>query len=156
MPLDKEAYVARVANASQIELVVINFEIVLDYLEESKNQIDDIKVLRVTINNALNGIRELKLSLNMEYEISSSLMTLYLHIDNKLYNYLFSKNLDSLQEAIDILNTLKDGFETIAKDDNSNKPVMDNSERIYSGLTYGKDMNLEEYVDLDVNRGFKI
>lgn len=156
MALDKEAYVAKVANASQLELVVINFEIVLDYLEESRKSIGDLRAFQVNIANAMRGVRELKLSLNMDYEISKCLLTLYMHVDGKLSQYLISEDTEILQEAINILNDIKEGFETIAKEETEKQAVMGNAQQIFSGLTYGKDMNHTEYVDIDVNRGFTV
>ncbi len=43
MGINKQDYVAKIASASPLKLVIINFEIIFDYLEESKKAINNEK-----------------------------------------------------------------------------------------------------------------
>ena len=50
MSINKEEYVAKIATASPLRLVIINFEILFDYLEESKKNINDDKSFDFKLN----------------------------------------------------------------------------------------------------------
>ena len=77
MGINKQDYVAKIANASPLKLVVINFEIILDYLKESENTINNEKEFDFNILKARQFLSELRASLDMQYEISTYLI---LHI----------------------------------------------------------------------------
>jgi flagellar protein FliS len=60
-----------------------------------------------------------------------------------------------LQDAEEVLQILMKGFEGIVKEDKSG-PVMQNTGQIYAGLTYGRGVLNETYVDPNqFSRGFK-
>ncbi len=153
MGINKEEYVAKIATASPLRLVIINFEILFDYLEESKKNINDDKSFDFNIFKARQFLSELRCSLDMQYEISSYLLTLYNYADRKIAKFLFSKNLKDLEDATNVLKNIMSGFEQIEEKDKT--PVMENTDTIYAGLTYGKDGRLQEFVDVKHNKGFK-
>ena len=153
MGINKEEYVAKIATASPSRLVIINFEILFDYLEESKKNINDDKSFDFNIFKARQFLSELRCSLDMQYEISSYLLTLYNYADRKIAKFLFSKNLKDLEDATNVLKNIMSGFEQIEEKDKT--PVMENTDTIYAGLTYGKDGRLQEFVDVKHNKGFK-
>mgnify|MGYP005756091807 FL=1 len=153
MGINKEEYVAKIATASPLRLVIINFEILFDYLEKSKKNINDDKSFDFNIFKARQFLSELRCSLDMQYEISSYLLTLYNYADRKIAKFLFSKNLKDLEDATNVLKNIMSGFEQIEEKDKT--PVMENTDTIYAGLTYGKDGRLQEFVDVKHNKGFK-
>ena len=156
MSFSKEDYVARIANASPLQLVIINFEIVIDYINESKNYIKTKdKNFDFNIQKARQFLLELRSSLNMEYEISFNLMSIYNFIDSQLAKYLFNENIEIADNCIKILNTVLDGFKQIEGQEENKNSLMENTHQIFAGLTYNKNGNLEEFVDIDTNRGFK-
>mgnify|MGYP000800255346 CR=1 FL=1 len=55
-------------------------------------------------------------------------------------------------EAEDELGELSDSFETAAADDKS-APLMDNAQKVYAGMTYGRGRLTESFIN-DDNRGF--
>lgn len=156
MSFSKEDYVARIANASPLQLVIINFEIVIDYINESKNYIKiKDKNFDFNIQKARQFLLELRSSLNMEYEISFNLMSIYNFIDSQLAKYLFNENIEIADSCIKILNNILDGFKQIEGQEENKNSLMENTHQIFAGLTYNKNGNLEEFVDIDTNRGFK-
>ncbi len=155
MSINKEEYVAKIATASPLRLVIINFEILFDYLEESKKTINDDKSFDFNIFKARQFLSELRCSLDMQYEISSYLLTLYNYADRKIAKFLFSKNLKDLEDATNVLKNIMSGFEQIKDKEKDKTPIMENTDTIYAGLTYGKDGQLQEFIDIKHNKGFK-
>lgn len=155
MGINKQDYVAKIANASPLKLVIINFEIILDYLEQSKISINKDKEFAFNILKARQFLLQLRYSLNMKYEISKYLLTMYNYVDRQLAKFLFNKNLEELEEATKILKTIMSGFEGIKDQEKDKKAIMENTDTIYAGLTYGKNGKLEEFVDVKHNKGFK-
>ncbi len=153
MGIDKQKYVAKISKASPLNLVIINFEIILDYLEESRKNIDNNKMFEFNILKARQFLLELRCSLDMQYEISSQLLTMYIYADKQIANFLFNKDLKYLDDAINVLKNIMSGFEQIDEEDKTS--IMENTESIYTGLTYGKNGKLNEFVDIDHNKGFK-
>ncbi|WP_250278103.1 flagellar export chaperone FliS [[Clostridium] colinum] len=155
MGINKEEYVAKISKASPLKLVIINFEIIFDYLEQSKLTIDDDKKFDFNISKAREFLLELRCSLDMQYEISSYLLTLYNYSDRQLAKFLFSKNLEDLNSATVVLKKLMSAFEQIEDNEKDKTPIMENTDTIYAGLTYGKNGQLQEFVDTKQNKGFK-
>lgn len=155
MAIDKQKYVTKVSSASPLKLVVINFEIIFDYLEESEKTIYNEKEFQFNILKARQFLTELRVSLDMQYEISSYLLTLYIYVDRQLAKFLFSKDLNHLNDAKNILKTIMTGFEAIEDEEKDKSSLMENTETVYAGLTYGRDGKLEEFVDIKHNRGYK-
>lgn len=153
--IDKEKYVAKIANASPLELIIINFDIILDYLEYSRKNINtDTKNFDISIKKARKALLELKLGLELDNEIGKELYALYNYADKKIADYLFTKDTNELDEAIKILIKLKNSFEAILHLEKDKSKVMKNTETLYSGLTYDKNAKPIEYRDNN-NRGFK-
>lgn len=155
MGINKKDYVAKIANASPLKLVIINFEIILDYLEESIKVINNEKEFDFNILKARQFLSELRASIDMQYEISSYLLTLYNYADMKIARFLFSKNIDDLEPALKVLKNIMSGFEEIESKEEDKTAIMENTDSIYAGLTYGKDGKLNEFIDTNYNKGFK-
>ncbi|MDE6181733.1 MAG: flagellar protein FliS, partial [Eubacteriales bacterium] len=78
MSFSKEDYVAKISSASPLQLVIINFEIIIDYINESKKYINTKdKNFDFNVKKSRQFLMELRSSLNMEYEISENLMSIY-------------------------------------------------------------------------------
>lgn len=152
--IKKEDYALRISNASRLQLVIINFELIIDYLNEAKENRENEKVFSFNIQKSRDFLREMKLSLNMEYDISYKFLALYNYIERLIARFLFSKSDKTADEALELLNGLLNSWKQVKEDDSS--PVMQNTQQMYAGLTYGRGGKLNEYVDIQVNRGFKV
>lgn len=155
MRISPKDYVARIANASQLQLVIINYEIILDYLIAAKNSLDNKIDFDFDLEKSRQFLNELRVSLDMQYTLSKYLLSLYIYIDQQIAYCQFNYDVKHIDEAVKILNTLLDSWKKIEIDENDKTPIMENTEQLYAGLTYGKDGNLNEYVDIKANRGFK-
>lgn len=155
MKYSVEDYVAKISNASPLQLVIINYEIILDYLDSSKECVDDDKKFTLYVNKAREFLAELRASLNMKYEISFQLMSLYNYVDQQISYYIFNKKEECVKNCENVLIPLLEGWRAIEKDETDKTPLMSNTQQIYAGLTYGRNGQLSEFVDTDVKRGFK-
>lgn len=152
-----QAYTARIAVASKSELVVIMYEVIIDDIEEAciafKSR--DMSSYQKELKHAGRFLNHLMANLDYRYEISYNLMSLYIYVNKLLINASFQKNIDELINAKSILTTLLVGFEGVSKEDSSG-PVMQNSQQIYAGFTYGKGTLNEVYIDArEQSRGYK-
>lgn len=156
MSFSKKDYVAKISNASPLQLVIINFEIIIDYINESKQYIGTKnKNFDFNVKKSRQFLSELRYSLNMEYEISANLMSVYNFVDSQLAHYLFNEKIEIANHCINILNNILEGFKSIENKEEDKSSLMENTQQIFAGLTYDKKGNLEEFINIDTNRGFK-
>ena len=153
--LTTEDYVARIASATPLQLVIITYELVLKYLDDATECIDDDKKFQFNLSKSRAFLDDLKNSLNMTYKISGELMVLYNYVSQQISYYMFNKNTEHAKEIKNVMEKLLEGWRTIEKDEDDKTPVMENTQQLYAGLTYNKSGQLSEYVDTDVRRGFK-
>ena len=119
-------FTRRVTQASRTELVVITYEIILEDFRSAKTAFEKKD-------------REL-----YEKELKHALRFL-----NELIGAL-----DFSIAAASVIETLRRAFKEISLLDHSG-PVMQNTQQLYAGLTYGKGTLNEAYIDPnEVNRGF--
>ena len=159
MNYGKEDYAVRVTNASPLQLVLINFEIILARCGEVKSAsgTGDITGFENCLASAKEFLNLLMTSLDMTYDISKELMKLYIFINSLLVKAEMSKSSAPIDTATDMLEKLYLSFEKISKTDAGRETdaVMQNAEQIFAGLTY-KNGKLSEYIDEDTERGFKV
>lgn len=152
-----QAFTARVAQASRSELVVIMYEIILEDIKSARSNYEEDR-LNQYVKDLKHGQRilnELMATLDYRYALSAQLMSLYIFINKSLVTAMMQKKVELLKDIEEILMTLKKGFEGICKEDMSG-PVMQNTQQVYAGLTYGKGILNE--VNLNANeqsRGYK-
>ncbi len=153
--LSAEDYVARIANATPLQLVVITYELIIKYIDDATENIDNPKMFEFNLDKAKAFLDDLRNSLDMSYEISGNLMSLYNYINQQISYYMFNKNEEHSIEAKKVLNELLDGWRTIESEEADKTPLMENAQQLYAGLTYDKSGKLSEYVETDAKRGFK-
>lgn len=158
--MDKEklnAYAARVSQANRSELVVIIYEAFLDSVEEGRKQLQEgnMPECRREIERARGFLTELMGSLDFSHEISHYLRRLYVFAYHELCEGVALREEERFTHATDIIEKLLTAFREVAKQDDS-ESLMENTEAIYAGLTYGKDsLNESLAMDADLNRGFQ-
>ncbi|MDF2586310.1 MAG: hypothetical protein K0S41_151 [Anaerocolumna sp.] len=152
-----QSYATRVAGASRSELIVIMYEIILSDIDSAKKAFDlnEMDIYTKDLKHAGRFLNELMGSLDYRYEISFELMSLYIYVNKLIINAVYKKDPKILETAESILLKLKYSFEGVSKTDNSG-PVMQNTQQVYAGLTYGKGTLNEVTFDPNLyNRGFK-
>lgn len=158
--MDKEllqGYATRVSQANRSELVIVVYEAALSSIEEGKKCLeqDDIAAARKEIERAKGLIEELMCSLDMKYTISHYLRQLYIFAYRELCQGIAKRDGSLFDHSTDVLQGLLPSFREVAKQDHSG-PVMENSQQIYAGLTYGRG-SLNETITLggERSRGFE-
>lgn len=150
----KQEYTLRISQANSTELVVILYEMLLQYVEEGKTAIacQDNQALLESIGRARGCVNELLGSVNPEYEIGVNLSKLYFYCIRRLANCQFRPQLQALEDIQKVIEPLCGAYKEIAKQ-NTTGPVMGNSQSVYAGLTYGRNTLTENLADSGFNRG---
>lgn len=152
MKLNKEDFVVRISNASPVQLLVITYELVIVNIEDAKNSNDD-NSFEMHIKKAQDFLMQLMTSLDMAIPISNNLLNIYLYINKLLHECYFSKDIEALDDCLEMLSSLCDSFVTICKENEENS-ILKSSQQIYAGLTYSNSA-LDEFVIEDSSRGYK-
>lgn len=153
----KQQFTLRISQANSTELIVILYEMLLCYIDESKEALitGDEGEFKEAVRKSRGCLNELMASLNMDYEISKELWQLYIFCIKRLARAEVKKDGAILDEIIRIIKPLHKAYREIAVQ-NTQGPVMNNSQRIYAGLTYGRDTLTENMADQSANRGMYI
>ena len=97
----------------------------------------------------------LRRSLNFKYAISYELERLYKYVNEKLALAITKRQPVDFESVENVMQKLGKSFAEIAKQDKS-APIMQNSQKVYAGLTYGKNSLNEVFFDKNqASRGFK-
>ena len=153
----KQEFTLRITRANKTQLVVILYDMVLVYLEDSLEAIENknYKEYKWNIERAKDCIDELLNSLHMEYEIAGVLKSLYFFFKRELTTAAIQSKKELVQQVMEMIKELKVSYEQVAARDTS-APVMQNAQTVYAGLTYGKDSLNVSLSDQGTNRGFRI
>lgn len=153
----KQQFTLRITQANSTELVVILYEMMLCYLEESKEALkkEDKDEFREAIRKTRGCLNELMASLHMEYDPAPALMQLYMFCLRRLARAEGKKELQPLAEIEKVIRPLHDAYQQIATQ-NEQGPVMNNSQSVYAGLTYGRNTLTENMADQGTNRGMLV
>lgn len=153
----KQQFTLRITQANATEMVVILYEMLLCYLEEAQAALaeEDKVAFKEAVRKSRGCLNELMQSLNLEYEPAPTLMQLYLFCVRRLAIGEVRRDASALDEIVRVIRPLHDAYEEIAKQ-NESGPVMNNSQTVYAGLTYGKNTLTENMTDQGTNRGMLV
>ena len=151
----KQDFTLRITRANKSQMIVILYDMVLVYLEDSLEAFEkkDYKEYRWNIERAEDCLDELLNSLHMEYEIAGILRGLYFFYKRELTTAAIQEKQEKILPVMQMIRELKESYEQIASQDTS-APIMQNTQEIYAGLTYGKDSLNVNLSDQGTNRGF--
>ena len=149
-------YGMKISQASRTELVVIMYDIAINYLDDAIkfHNAGDTDDYRKSVKNAKNFINELSSILDMKYKISSDLYRIYSFMNRALVHAEITEDVSEIDRIKGMLIRLKESFEKVSESDDSG-PVMENAQQVYAGLTYSKS-SLNEDVYNDGKRGFTV
>lgn len=149
----KQEFTNRITNANKSDMIVILYEMTLVYIDEAKEK-SNISEISECLKKAKDCIDELKQSVNLENEVGIKLYAIYSYL-NKLFSQIIAGgNKQKLADCEKILLSMRETWVKVAKKDTS-KPVMENTETVAAGYTYGKnDLNLNPAAFN--NRGFLV
>lgn len=135
----KQAYSLRITQANQSELTVITFEMFLEYINDAVNcyDVNSMKEYKEYIDKAKAILSEIMAAVNFENKVSFDLIKIYEYVYSVLAKMAFNADMELLGRIKGIMEKLLVAHEEVAKNDKS-KSVMENSQQLYAGLTYGK------------------
>jgi len=156
--LNKEDYTLRIAQATPVQLVIINHEILLDFAAEALAAFekDEIETFHLYIGKTKDALQQLVNGLDFENSVAQELYTLYLYAGECLNKALFGNDKEAAAEVSEMFTTLLEGWREIedTPDERVSDAVPQGAPQVYAGLTYGRD-GLSEYVSEDAGKGFK-
>lgn len=165
----KKDFVARISQANRSQLTVVIFDIIIEEITcaielwkssagQGKNamEAEDLRAYEASLKKARDFTGELINSLNFKYSIAMELRPIYVFVNQEIIYALLSGNAKKLDKIVNILGKLRESFEEISHQDFS-EPLMENTQKIYAGLTYKKGSLSEISVDVNqASRGYKV
>ena len=160
-------FTRRITESNRSELIVVLYDIFFAYANEAIESLEEIERLgkkcdeariasergRIALKKAGLSIEHLKGALDYKYELSSQLYPLYDYAERMAAKSIYTERVDGIKEAMRILSSLREAFVEVAKQDTS-APLMQNTEKVSAGYTYGRyDIN-EVTSNYDNARGF--
>ncbi len=153
----KRDFQLRITNANNVELIIILYEIAVEYLEcaRASYEAGDRSEFKRNSESARNCIEEMVNSLDFGYEITPALHKLYLFMKKEIRDAVCDDDIAPIDDVIGRLKTLKSAYEQI-KDEDTSAPVMKHIQTIITGMTYGKNKILNDITQDCSNRGFRV
>lgn len=151
----KKEFTRRITQANPVSMITILYDMTLVYIGDAREAFagrEEKKFIQ-EIHRAQDCLMELMNSLDMKYEPAAALRELYLYMHRELAGVIISVSEDRLAQPESILTRLRDAYLELEKT-GSFEPVMDNTQQIYAGLTYGKNSLVESLAQPVSNRGF--
>lgn len=153
---EKQQFTLRITQANPTELVVILYEMLLCYLGDAQEALrlgeEGKEQVREAFRNARGCLNELLNSLNLKYEPAPALHRLYMFCIRRLAKSEQRRDARLLDDVRRVIEPLHGAYREIAGQ-NSAGPVMNNSQTVYAGLTYGRNSLTENLTDQGLNRG---
>lgn len=148
-------FTRRISQSNRGALVVIIYEIIFAYMKDAEDALTggNYEGFKEALVKAARGVDELMHSLNFQYEISGDLYSLYVFVKETIAKTVIKKQTDGLADAKEVLMNLYTGFKEAAKQDYS-KPLMQNTQQVYAGMTYGRNHLTETFQEPESSRGF--
>ncbi len=151
----KQDFALRITQSNRSGIIVILYEVMDTYLAEAQANKDDYETMKTAVRNAQRISYELTDILDMQYEISEGLFEIYDFISRALEKVIIRKDTADIPRIRKMINALKETFEKVAKEDDSGA-MMQNTEQVYAGLTYGKGTLVETTDTTAGGRGFLV
>lgn len=142
---EMNSFSLRIANSSKTELIVITYDIILNYVDSASEAFkeSDLDMVVFNLKKAKQFLNNLSSCLDFKVGISRELMSLYIYLNNCLVRDIVKRKPASADIVRSVLEELRASFDEISCYDTSGK-VMKNIEQVYVGYTYGRTSTLNE------------
>ena len=150
-----QEFTFRVTQASRSELIVIMYDIILTDTQTARAMLAEGKIAEYEkeLKHAARFMNELMGALDYRDAISYELLSLYSFANKALIRAQMQRKAEPLDDVDMVLNKLREAFRVVSEQDISG-PVMQNTEQVYAGLTYGRNSLNESLLDAGSKRGF--
>lgn len=156
--MNKEDYTLRIAQATPVQLVIINHELLVDFVTGALTAFEsgELELFYQYLNKSKDALTQLIEGLDFEHEIAHELYNLYLYAGERLNKALFSKDKGAALEVKEMFLELLEGWQAIedTPDERIAETPAQDGPQVYAGLTYGRE-GLTEYIPEDGDAGFK-
>lgn len=151
----KQEFTMRMTQSNRTELIVAIYDLFLEYMKDAKESFSagDMEEFRRAVSNAQPVISELSSCLDFKYDISFQLQEIYRYCSRCLASALGKEDPKELEGAVISITNIRKAYYEISLNDKS-PALMQNSQKVYAGLTYGKG-SLNETTADNPSRGFK-
>lgn len=150
-------FTRRVSQCNKGELIVIMYDIFFAYVEDAREAYEakEWEAYKEALRRGQRTLDELIGALDFTYDLAKNLYSIYTFCKEALSKSMYKRNLADMQDAERLMRKLYDGFVHAAKEDTS-EPLMQNTQQVYAGYTYGRDNLVETCQDSDTSRGFLV
>ena len=156
----KQDFTNRIENATPMQLTIINYELLLFFMDEASVATAGTPECAAALESTRKALAELHAALDMDIEFSQDLGNLYIFVNKCLIHAGMKRSNDEknsqLAEGRGIVAELLEAWQTLDADKDLCKRLLESDQKIFAGLTYGRDGKMEEYQDFDPNRGYKV
>ncbi len=152
----KQEFTLRISQANKTQMITILYEMIIEYLEEAMDEISIGKAesAEASLLKAQNCIDELIRSVNLQTGLGIMFHEIYIFSKKELIVAGVNHNIHRIWRVKKNFDTLHEAYLEVEKNDNS-EPMMDNTQKVYAGLTYGKYSLNEDVSALSMNRGYR-
>lgn len=149
------AFTLKIASSNGCGLISILYDIYGEYEQDALDQfaagqVDDAIV---ALKKCAEVVNHLQRDLNFNYKVSSNLYALYDYVQRNVSKSIYKANGEGLLEAKKVMDELGDAFDQVAKKDSS-APIMQNTQYVRAGVTYGREALNESLMGNQTSRGF--
>jgi flagellar protein FliS len=149
------AFTLKIASSNGCGLISILYDIYKEYEKEaldhfSAGQVDEAVD---ALKKCAEVVNHLQKDLNFHYKVSSDLYALYDYVQRNVSKSIYKANSEGLLEAKRIMDELGNAFDQLAKKDLS-QPLMQNTQYVRAGVTYGREALNESLMGNQNSRGF--
>ncbi len=149
-------YTRRISQANKSQIIVIIYDLADQYLLDAVTALEagDTDTYTENCHSGMKCITHLMNALDDSYELAQPLGELYEYMNREIGMACARYDKDRLTKVQGQLRELGGSFREVAKGDAS-APVMENSQTVYAGLTYGKGNLHEDLYDEGNRRGYQ-
>ncbi len=153
MNISVDDYTLRIAQATPVQLVVINYELLINHAKAAQKAESKEQFLKL-VRKARSFNELLMNTLDLSYEIGRDLMPVYIYVNKLLIKAEVTEKPESLSCVIRIMSKLLESWVILSHSEHQSKPVADNAQQVFAGLTYKNGM-LQETVIENLARGYE-
>ncbi len=148
-------FTRRISQSNRSGLTVVTYEIFFAYMEDARAAYEEKEweAYKEALRKGSHAIEELIGTLNFSYELAGRLYRIYLFCKEALAAAMYKRRTEDIEVAVRLMGKLYDAFVEAAKTDDS-APLMQNTQQVYAGYTYGRDDLVETFQSSDASRGF--
>lgn len=147
-------YTRKISQANRTGIIVIIYDLADVYLEDAKeaHEAGDWDAYTEACHQAKKCLNHLLDALDDSYKLSALLTQFYIYQNKEISMACARRDLERLMVVRHQLKEVGESFRTLAEQDES-QSVMQNSQAVYAGLTYGRGQLNESYDS--TGRGFE-